>query len=45
MKLQIEMANTSRRVDIEKFNGRNYELWKLKIEYLLVDKDLWVAFS
>lgn len=37
------MASTSGRVDIEKFNDNNYELWKLKIEDLLVDRDLWVA--
>jgi hypothetical protein len=29
------MARSSR-IEIEKFNGKNFELWKLKIEYLLV---------
>jgi hypothetical protein len=29
---------TSSRIEIEKFNGKNFELWKLKMEDLLVDK-------
>ena len=27
------------KIEIEKFNGQNFELWKLKMEDLLVDKD------
>jgi hypothetical protein len=27
------------RIEIEKFNGQNFELWKLKMEDLLVDKE------
>ena len=34
------MASNSR-IEIEKFNGQNFELWKLKIEYLLVDREQW----
>jgi hypothetical protein len=34
------MASNSR-IEIEKFNGQNFELWKLKIEYLLVDQEQW----
>jgi hypothetical protein len=30
-------------VEIEKFNGQNFELWKLKMEDLLVDKEQWVV--
>ena len=30
---------TSSRVEIEKFNGKVFELWKLKMEDLLVDKE------
>jgi len=30
---------------MEKFNGTNFELWKLKIEDLLVDQYLWVVVS
>ena len=30
---------------MEKFNGTNFELWKLKMEDLLVDRDLCVAIS
>ena len=38
------MASNSR-VEIEKFNGQNFELWKLKMENLLVDKEQWVAMD
>jgi hypothetical protein len=31
------------RMEIEKFNGKIFELWKLKMEYLLVDRDQWIA--
>jgi hypothetical protein len=34
------MASSSR-IEIEKFNGQNFELWKLKIEDLLVDREQW----
>ena len=36
------MASSSR-IEIEKFNGQNFELWKLKMEDLLVDKEQWTA--
>jgi hypothetical protein len=36
------MASSSR-IEIEKFNGKNFELWKLKIKELLVDKEQWIA--
>ena len=32
------MASSSR-IEIEKFNGHNFELWKLKMEYILVDRE------
>ena len=32
------MASNSK-MEIEKFNGKSFELWKLKMEDLLVDKD------
>ena len=35
------MASSSR-IEIEKFNGKNIELWKLKMEDLLVDKEKWI---
>ena len=38
------MLNTSRIV-IENFNGQNFELWKLKIEDHLVDREKWVAIE
>ena len=31
------------RVDIKKFNGHNFVLWKLKMEDILVDKEEWVV--
>ena len=33
----------SGKIEIEKFNGQSFELWKLKMEDLLVDKDQWIA--
>jgi hypothetical protein len=32
------MASKSK-MEIEKFNGQSFELWKLKMEDLLVEKD------
>eukprot|EP00253_Pinus_taeda_P025328 PITA_25328 len=34
---------SSEKIKIEKFNGQSFELWKLKMEDLLVDKDQWIA--
>eukprot|EP00253_Pinus_taeda_P034858 PITA_34858 len=34
---------SSGKIDIEKFNGQSFELWKLKMEDLLVDKDQWIT--
>ena len=31
------------KIEIEKFNGQSFELWKLKMEDVLVDKDKWIA--
>jgi hypothetical protein len=36
------MASSSR-IEIEKFNGHNCDLWKLKIDYLLVDREQWTT--
>ena len=33
----------SRKIENEKFNGQSFELWKLKMEDMLVDKDQWIA--
>ena len=38
-----ERMASSYRVEIKKFNGQNFELWKLKMEYLLVDKEQWAT--
>ena len=29
-------------IDIEKFNGHSFQLWKLKMEYLLVNQEQWI---
>eukprot|EP00253_Pinus_taeda_P016278 PITA_16278 len=34
---------SSGKIEIEKFNGQSFELWKVKMEDLLVDKDQWIA--
>ena len=34
---------SSGKIEIEKFNGHSFELWKLKMEDLMVDKDEWIA--
>ena len=31
------------KIEIEKFNGQSFELWKLKMEDMLVDKDQWIV--
>jgi hypothetical protein len=31
------------KMEIEKFNGKRFELWKLKMEDILVDRDQWIA--
>jgi hypothetical protein len=36
------MARNSK-MEIEKFNGKSFELWKLYIENLLVDRDQWIT--
>ena len=34
---------SSLKMEIEKFNGKSFELWKLNMEDLLVDRDQWIA--
>jgi hypothetical protein len=34
------MASSSK-IEIKKFNGKSFELWKLKMEDILVEKDQW----
>ena len=36
---QAKRMENSSKMEIEKFNGKIFEMWKLKMEYLLVDKD------
>ena len=40
------MASSSYgKLEVEKFNGTNFELWKLKMEDMLEDCDLWEVTS
>jgi hypothetical protein len=34
---------SSYRIEIEKFNSKNFEPWNLKMENLLVDKEQWIV--
>lgn len=34
---------SSSKMEIDKFNGETFELWKLKMEDFLVDKDQWIV--
>ena len=38
------MDSTSR-IEIEKFNGQNFELWNLKMEDLLIDRHKWILID
>ncbi|KAJ0097249.1 hypothetical protein Patl1_28254 [Pistacia atlantica] len=35
------MSISQAHLEVEKFNGHNFELWKLNMEGLLIDRDLW----
>lgn len=39
------MTTTSSCLDIEKFNEMGYELWQLKMEDLLKERDQWVVVT
>ena len=41
----VERMASSSRVEIEKLNGQNFELWKLKMEDFLVDKEQWASMD
>jgi hypothetical protein len=34
---------SSSKIEIEKFSGKFFELWKINMEDLLVDRDHWVV--
>eukprot|EP00253_Pinus_taeda_P025775 PITA_25775 len=36
---------SSGKIKIEKFNGQSFELWKFKMEDMLMDKDQWIALD
>jgi hypothetical protein len=40
--IERRMENSCR-IEIDKFNGKNFELWKLKIEDLLIKKEQWIV--
>ena len=33
------------KMEIEKFNGKRFELWKLKMEDFSVDRDQWITID
>ena len=37
------MTRTLGRIDVENVSSTNFEMWKLKMEDLLIDRDLWDA--
>lgn len=39
------MATGEHKFEIEKFNGKKFELWRLKFEDLSVQKDQWTTIS
>ena len=39
------MASMLGRIDVKKFYGTKFEMWKLKMEDLLIDQDLWDAID
>lgn len=43
--LFFELGMTGSKVEIEKFDGQRFELWKVRMEDLLVDRDLWGAIT
>jgi hypothetical protein len=36
---------SSSKIEIEKFNGKIFELWNLNMEYMLVEKDQWITMD
>ena len=38
----MEAHNESSGRSVEAQDGKSFELWKLKMEYLLMDKDQWI---
>jgi hypothetical protein len=44
-KVFLERMENSLRMEIEKFNGHNFELQKLKIKYVLIDREKWEIIS
>ena len=40
-KVALERMTSRSRIEIEKLNGHNFELWKLKIEDILVYREQW----
>jgi hypothetical protein len=37
----FQMACSLGRIEVDKFFGNNFEMWKLKMKDLLIDQDLW----
>lgn len=39
------MASTSSTIEMQNIDGGNFELWKLKMEDIIMDKGPWAAIS
>ena len=40
-----KMTIMSRKIDVENFSSTNFEMWKMKMEDLSIDRDLWDAID
>ena len=40
-----KMTSISGRINVEKFSSTNFQMWKLKMEDLLNDRDIWDAID
>ena len=41
--MHLKRMVSSSKIEIEKFNSHNFQLWKLKMEDLLVDWEQWIV--
>jgi hypothetical protein len=41
----VKKMTSSSIIEIEKFNGQNFDLWKIKLEYIIVDREQWIVMG
>jgi hypothetical protein len=39
----VKKMTSSSIIEIEKFNGQSFDLWKIKLEDLIVDREQWIV--